>query len=429
MMLILKSEEDYNNIPKATEDKLYEYLQFATANVPFYSKLRDELHESFNIKSFFKFPLTYDYDLINDPISFLGKKNSVVQLSSSGGTYGKRKIVFRTNDDIKRSIETTVKMFRCGGLNSNDKIAILQPFDLWNIGHLALRAFQKIGALSCPFGLSADNGTILNMLKDMRCNILYSTPSKALSLAKISEEKGINSQFSIDKVFCAGEPILDIHRETISKIWGADTYGIYGSEETDGIGAECRYHNGYHILNDFLILEVLDPESLMPANTNIGVLAITQLEYDGTVLIRYLLNDIVEITNGGCSCDCQVPKIRILGRRKQTLHLFDGRKVSLSSIEDALKEVFPKMPIYQLIIEHHKDHDVIMLNIKSIKDAEKAEKVKTSIIDCSQDLKEGFGKEEIKIKVQMDESISFISTSRGKAPKIIEKRKEQEMIK
>ena len=47
-MLILKSEEDYNNIPKATKDKLYKYLEFAVANALFYSKLRDNLGKSFN---------------------------------------------------------------------------------------------------------------------------------------------------------------------------------------------------------------------------------------------------------------------------------------------------------------------------------------------------------------------------------------------
>ena len=84
-MLILKSEEDYNNIPKATKDKLYKYLEFAVANAPFYSKLRDNLGKSFNIKLFFKLPLTYDYDLINDSFTFLGKNSNVVQLSSSEG--------------------------------------------------------------------------------------------------------------------------------------------------------------------------------------------------------------------------------------------------------------------------------------------------------------------------------------------------------
>lgn len=428
-MLILKSEEDYNNIPKVTEDKLYQYLEFVVANAPFYSKLRNSLGKSFNVKLFFKLPLTYDYDLINDPFAFLNKKSSVVQLSSSGGTYGKRKIIFRTNNDIKRSIETAIKMFRCGGLNSNDKIAILQPFDLWNIGHLALRAFQEIGASSCPLGLSADDDTILDMLlKNIQCNVIYSTPSKALLLAKISEERGINLQFSIDKVFCAGESILDIHRETISKIWGADIYGIYGSEETDGIGAECKYHNGYHILNDFLILEVLDPESLMPANTNRGVLAITQLDYDGTVLMRYLLNDIVEITDEDCSCGCKSPRIKILGRRKETLHLFDGRKVSLWAIEESIKNIFSKVPLYQLIIKHHRSYDALILNIKSA-DIQNAEKIKTAMIDCSQDIKEGFNKGEIKIKIQVDESTSFISTRRGKVPKIIEKSEDRETIK
>ncbi len=45
---------------------LIDYLKFAVNKVPFYSKFKNRL-EDINYKNFFEFPITYDYDLINNP--------------------------------------------------------------------------------------------------------------------------------------------------------------------------------------------------------------------------------------------------------------------------------------------------------------------------------------------------------------------------
>jgi len=204
-MILLTSIKDYKNLKARSGKLLIDYLKFAIGKVPFYSKFKSKL-KILSYKNFFEFPITYDYDLINDPFSFVSKNSRVVQLASSGGTYGKRKLIFRTNNDIQKSVKTTVSMFLCGGINFKDKIAILQPFDLWNIGHMALLAFRKIGALSIPIGISLNNEAILNILSLTQCNIIYGTPSKITTLADLSKKADVT--LKINKVFCAGEPIL-----------------------------------------------------------------------------------------------------------------------------------------------------------------------------------------------------------------------------
>ncbi len=268
-MTLLTSEKDYKNLNLKTGKFLINYMKFAVDEVPFYSKFKDKLRD-IDYKNFFEFPITYEHDLVNNSSSFVAKNSQLVQLASSGGTYGKRKLIFRTNNDIQKSVKTAVSMFLCGGINPKDKIAILQPFDLWNIGHIALLTFRKMGVLSIPIGLSMDNEAILDILAVTQCNIVYGTPSKIMTLAKLN--KKVELTLKINKVFCAGEPILDVHRENIKKIWNAEIYGIYGSEETDGIGVECDYHYGYHILDENLVIEILNPETLLPAEENKGAL-------------------------------------------------------------------------------------------------------------------------------------------------------------
>ena len=416
-MILLTSIKDYKNLKARSGKLLIDYLKFAIGKVPFYSKFKSKL-KILSYKNFFEFPITYDYDLINDPFSFVSKNSRVVQLASSGGTYGKRKLIFRTNNDIQKSVKTTVSMFLCGGINFKDKIAILQPFDLWNIGHMALLAFRKMGALSIPIGLSLNNEAILNILSLTQCNIIYGTSSKITTLADLSKKAGFT--LKINKVFCAGEPILQVHRDSIKEIWNAEIYGIYGSEETDGIGAECKYHCGYHIFDENLIIEILNPETLLPAEDNKGALAITKLGYSGTVLIRYLLGDLVEIIKELCKCGRKELKILPKGRIKEVIWLYDGRKISLQSIENSLSLIFHEIPQYQIIVKNTLRGSILILKIGNKRDNLIEKKLKKIITKSSQDIEEGINKGEIKLHIQLTkDSSAFIYTERGKIPKII----------
>ena len=419
-MILLNNLEDYKNLKLSLKKVLINYLRFTIKNVPFYSKiLKQKDIEKVSAKDFFHFPITYDHNLLENPFSFVSRNAKIVQLSSSGGTYDKRKIIFRTNSDIRRSIKTSTKMFLCGGLKSKDKIAILQPFDLWDIGHLALMTFRQIGALSIPVGLSLSNEGILDFLKFIKCNVIYSTPSKASILAELSKKN--NQRLKIEKVFCAGEPILPTCRDTIKEIWGSEIYGIYGSEETDGIGAECEYRCGYHIFDEDLIIEILNPNTLLPVNDNKGALVITKLNYKGTVLIRYLLGDLVEITTETCQCGSKIPRIFPRGRIKEVIWLYDGRKITLSAFENVLEEVLYIVPQYQILVENTQKGNILLIKVKIKRGRILKEKLTKIFSRTSQDLEEGINKGEIKLSLQLDENVVFKLTDRGKIPKIIYK--------
>lgn len=423
-MILLNGKKSYKNLKPKLRQSLISYLKFAIDYTPFYSKFRNKL-KNINYQNFFEFPLTYEEDLLNDPFSFIARGSQIVQLASSGGTYGKRKLILRTNSDIQKSVKTAISMFLCGGINSKDRIGILQPFDLWNIGHIALLTFREIGALSIPIGLSVENETILDILTTTRCNVLYGTPSKLTVLAEISKKKNIS--LKINRVFCAGEPILLSHREIIKTIWNAEIYGIYGSEETDGIGAECNFHSGYHVFDESLVIEILDPETLLPAENNTGALVVTKIGYSGTVLIRYLLGDLVEIIDKPCKCGRKEPRILPKGRIKEVIWLYDGRKISLHSIENSLNLVFHKIPQYQITVKNTIKTSILTLKILIGDNNFLKKNVKKIITKSSQDIEEGVNKKEIKLSVEFIKDLSqFTYTERGKIPKIIYKKNEED---
>ena len=421
-MVVLIAREDYSAIEPALQAEIDNYIRLAE-HAPFY---RTKLgNRKITTETFYNVPLTYDHELMDDYEDFVACPDRVVQVSVSGGTYGKRKFIFRTREDIEKSVAVAAEMFLACGVKRGDKVAILQPFDLWNIGHIALRALQEIGALSCPLGLSATDEDVLQFLRDLECNVIYATPSRALRLAELSQQKGCGRDIRVTKALCAGEPISPAHREVLRDFWNAEIYGIYGSEETDGLAAECKVHRGYHLFDNSLILEILDPQSLQPAEKNSGVSVVTKLGYTGTVLIRYLLGDIVEIETEPCPCGLSSPRITVHGRMKETLWLYDGVKLPLTSVEDAIRAVLGYLPVYQIVREGTAGRDNLLVIIISRQRAAGLEKqIEKALIDSTQEIHEAFNFERnlnVKVKIYSDSSLLFRS-SRGKIPRVVDRR-------
>jgi phenylacetate-CoA ligase len=415
-VIVLTSKEDYTRLDKTVKKRICAYVKFAQKKVPYYQAKFSGL--SIGMASFYKLPITCSSDLCKNPEAFIAEKDKIIQVASTGGTYNDRKLIFRTFSDIQKSTATAKKMFLCSGIRSNDKVAILQPFDLWNVGHIALRAFQYINVFSCPFGISSIDADLLWFLERLKLNIIYGTPSRVINIAGyLPQKRGVH----LKEVLCAGEPITEWHRDRIYKSFGCEVFGIYGSEETDGIGAECKYHNGYHILDSYLIIELLNPTTLQPSNSKQGVLAVTNLDYRGTVLVRYLLDDIIELYDSKCPCGIDAPRLKILGRRSETMFLYDALKVPLVSIEDAMKQALGYLPAYQIIVKNSNGGSLLLITIKH-RDSMVIRKKLTSAIMMSikqlTTVLEYIKGTRIRIIFTKDTS-SFLTTKRGKIPKII----------
>lgn len=415
---VLTGIRDYHNIAPQVGNKVDAHLAFAQQTVPFYSILYSGLtSDQLNHENLYQIPKATPQSLLEDPYGFVSKKGEPIQISSSGGTYGRRKIIFRTAEDLQKSTVTAEKMFSKSGIIKGDIVAIVQPFDVWNIGHLALMTFRKMGILCLPIGsLPVDNKTI-ELIKLSKANVLYCTPSKAVTIARTSGEMG--HKLEIDKVLCAGEPITQPQRQLIKEMLGADIYGIYGSEETDGIGSECNQHNGYHIFDSGLLIEILNPETLSPAEKNEGAMAVTKLDNTGTVLVRYLLGDKVKIITEKCPCGTEENRVVPTGRLQETLFLYNGTKVSVETIEEMLNRVLDKIPQYQIEITQNDDNDGIKFKIDAELSTDTLESLARELEKCGQDLQDEISKKKIVPNFKTVRAEEFTTNERDKCPKVV----------
>ncbi|MEN3007348.1 MAG: hypothetical protein ABC612_03300 [Candidatus Methanosuratincola petrocarbonis] len=418
MLIVLKDKKDYDMLEPELRDKVNSYICFARWYVPYYRRSLQDFCADFS--RYYEMPLTKEDILSSDPLSFVAFQDRVVRATTSGGTSGKRKMIFRTEEDLDRSVETVTKIFRGAGVKRGDRIAILQPFDMWNTGHHAMAAFQRLGALSFPLGLSGTDEYVLWLLEKLCCNVIFATPSRASFLA--SQHKG---GLCLERVLCTGEPILEAHRESVSKAWGAEIFGTYGTEEFDGIAYECAAHDGYHLVDEDLIVEIVDPETLMPAGGRTGLLVLSKINRTGTVLLRYAVGDIVEVDEKPCRCGSSAPRLKFIRRASEIIYLYNGLKISLEPLEGAFRSVLGSVPLYQVLLEGSVGKERITLIIQKVGSDDLRERVLRSVLSSIPDLEEAYALDKTTdIKVVLDESFSsFIMTRRGKLPRVVDRRK------
>jgi phenylacetate-CoA ligase len=78
-------------------------------------------------------------------------------------------------------------------------------------------------------------------------------------------------------------------------------FDIYGCTEIKEIAWECERHNGYHINEDEVLVEILKGDN--PVNWDeVGDIVITDLRNKAMPLIRYRIGDRGLFRRGPCSC-------------------------------------------------------------------------------------------------------------------------------
>jgi phenylacetate-CoA ligase len=200
-------------------------------------------------------------------------------------------------------------------------------------------------------------------LVDLQSTILCCTASMGLLMAEEVNKRGIANKINLKKIIYGSERSSVSMRRKISELFGGvELFDIPGMTELygPGTGIECPDHDCIHYWADYYILEVLDPETLVPVpDGEWGEMVVTTLCKEAAPLIRYRTRDITRIIPGACTCGSILPRhSRIRGR---TDDMFKFRAVNIypSSVDRILSEVPGLGSEYQIHLtrdEHGRDH-------------------------------------------------------------------------
>jgi phenylacetate-CoA ligase len=124
-------------------------------------------------------------------------------------------------------------------------------------------------------------------------------------------------------VICGAEAVLPADRAAIARAFGPDIYETYGSRETMLMAAECCAHDGMHLSEENLLLEIVNDGSQVRTGET-GEVVVTDLHNYGMPFIRYANGDLARMSDVDfariCSCGRGLRKLdRVDGRRADTL--------------------------------------------------------------------------------------------------------------
>ncbi|NLW19647.1 MAG: phenylacetate--CoA ligase family protein [Candidatus Cloacimonetes bacterium] len=112
-------------------------------------------------------------------------------------------------------------------------------------------------------------------------------------------------KFQLKAIMTTAEPLFEEHRALFREVFACETFDQYGCGEIGSIAFECEHHNGLHVTEERVFLEVGKNKELI----------LTDLDNFAMPLIRYMNGDEAELDEQACTCGRKSPLIKwIKGR-------------------------------------------------------------------------------------------------------------------
>lgn len=293
-------------------------------------------------------------------------EEQIVRIHSSSGTTGTPVIIPYTQKDVDDWSLMFARCYEMAGITKRDRMQITPGYGLWTAGIGFQLGCERLGAMAVPLG-PGNTEKQLQMMRDLKSTVLCATSSYALLLAEQIENRGLKESINLKKGVIGSERWGDKMRARIRDILGIELYDIYGLTECygPGIGISCSEDKGIHYFDDYVYMEILDPQTGLPVKDGeVGEITLTTLVKEGAPLFRFRTHDLAAFIPGKCKCGSSFPRITpILGRSDDMVKV-KGNIIFPSTIEDVIKSVPGTSSEYRAVIEHVDGKDELELSVE-----------------------------------------------------------------
>lgn len=296
--------------------KLQELVRHCYYQVPFYAKFMrsNDIHPNDikNLSDLKLFPVMTK-EIVKANYAELIPTNlrniSGVKTGQTGGTTGN--ILFKRSDSNTRSsIWGAFKRFEDWmGYKPYDRALILMGGHV--IGHNYYNKLKEI-AISLltnsvsfsPYDTSSKNvDNIIEVMKSDKFSLIRGYCQFLFFLSQKLKRQGIT--LNVKSITTTAEPLMTEHRKIFREVFNANIFDQYGFGEIGGVAFECEKHEGLHITEERVIVEVQDNNDLV----------VTDLDNYSMPFIRYWNADQAIISDKYCSCGRKHRLIKkIMGR-------------------------------------------------------------------------------------------------------------------
>ncbi len=287
----------------------------------------------------------------------------VVRIHSSSGTTGTPVIIPYTQQDVIDWATQFARCYEMAGITPLDRIQITPGYGLWTAGIGFQLGAERLGAMAIPMG-PGNTEKQLQMMQDLKSTVITATSSYALLLAEEITKRDLRDKIHLKKGVIGSERWGEKMRRRIQDELGIEIYDIYGLTEVygPGIGISCDAHAGMHIWDDFVYVEVVDPETgeNLP-DGEVGELVLTPLGKQGIPVLRYRTHDLTAVHTEPCACGRTLARMDKVRSRSDDMLIIRGTNVFPSQIEDVLTGIEEVTPHYHIVVRTKNGMDELIV--------------------------------------------------------------------
>ena len=277
-------------------------------------------------------------------------------------------IIPYTKKDVDDWAIQFARCYEMAGITKKDRIQITPGYGLWTAGIGFQAGCEKLGAMAIPMG-PGNTEKQLQMMQDLQSTVICATSSYALLLSEEITKRGLKDKIALKKGVIGSERWSDKMRKSIQDGLGIELYDIYGLTEIygPGIGINCQKEKYIHYWDDYLFIEIINPETGKPvADGEEGEIVITTLVKEGAPLLRFRTHDLSRIIPEKCSCGSCYPRLDIIKGRSDDMFKVHGVNMFPAQVEEVLHQIDGATSEYSIAIGHDDDNnkDVMVLTVE-----------------------------------------------------------------
>lgn len=340
-------------------ERLCRQVEHVYHNVPFYrAKMQAiglEPGDIHGLEDLPKLPFTTKEDLrTNYPFGlFAVPMRQVVRVHASSGTTGKSTVVGYTRKDLATWKEIVTRVLSMAEIDQDDRIQVAYGYGLFTGGLGLHYGAENLGATVIPMSTSNTN-KLITMMIDMEATCIACTPSYLLHVYDVLKERDLLDKIKLKTAILGAEPWTKGMRHTIEESLNIHAYDIYGLSEImgPGVAADCAYHDGLHIAEDYFYPEIIDPHTLKPVEEGeVGELCFTTLNKEALPLIRYRTKDLSSLKTDVCRCGRTNKRMTPVMGRTDDMLIIRGVNVFPTQVEAALVDLGKTSLNYLMIVD------------------------------------------------------------------------------
>lgn len=286
--------DDFND--RCTLNRINSLIRYATENVPYYQKNKEQYKVIKSISDLDKIPVLKKSMLKEHNVEFISKQVNRFNSYSfrTSGSTGTPIIGYVKNSELRLRLTMFLTSLKMSGIDYSKPLARFPGADIARKGKVYRCDFINKHLLFSIYHLSNDRiFEYYQALNSHKIEILEGYPSTIISLVRLLKANNLRLP-CVKHVLTTAEKLLDHQREEIDDFFNLKVFDFYGSSEGSVYMFSTR--EGYYLnCNRIGYFECVD-EDYNPVKFNeTGRMLVTSFSSSFTPLIRYDIGDYATI--------------------------------------------------------------------------------------------------------------------------------------